>query len=101
MLGLGETRPEVLEVLADLRNVGCDIVTLGQYLQSSASGLPVQEFVHPDVFLEYKQEAFQMGFVGVESAPFVRSSFHAKQSFERIVRKPQERRVLSEQVVLN
>ncbi len=82
MLGLGETREEVLRVLRDLRNVGCDILTLGQYLQSSSLGLPVEEYVHPDVFLNYKNEAMAMGFSWVESAPFVRSSFHAKETFE-------------------
>ncbi len=84
MLGLGETQEEVLGVLEDLRSVGCDILTLGQYLQSSAMGLPVEEYVHPEVFLDYKERAFAMGFTWVESAPFVRSSFHAKESLESL-----------------
>lgn len=84
MLGLGETQEEVLGVLEDLRSVGCDILTLGQYLQSSAMGLPVEEYVHPTIFSDYKERAFAMGFTWVESAPYVRSSFHAKESLESL-----------------
>lgn len=84
MLGLGETKEDVLAVLRDLRAAGVDIVTLGQYLQSAATGLPVAEYVRPAVFEEYKQEALAMGFPWVESAPYVRSSFHAKESFESL-----------------
>jgi lipoyl synthase len=84
MLGLGETRDEVLAVLRDLREAGCDILTLGQYLQSSSVGLPVHEYVSPQAFAELKTEAFAMGFTWVESAPYVRSSFHAKESFESL-----------------
>ncbi len=86
MLGLGENRDQVLAVLNDLRNAGCDILTLGQYLQSSAVGLPVTEYVSPEAFAEYKTDALAMGFKWVESAPFVRSSFHAKESFEALKR---------------
>ena len=82
MLGLGESRGEVLAVLRDLREAGCDILTLGQYLQSSTLGLSVTEYIHPEVFSEFKHEALAMGFSWVESGPFVRSSFHAKDSFE-------------------
>lgn len=84
MLGLGETQDEVLSVLEDLRKVGCDLLTLGQYLQSDALGLAVEEYVSPDSFLSYKKKALEMGFRWVESAPFVRSSFHAKDSFEAL-----------------
>ena len=84
MLGLGETYDEVIAVLKDLKNAGCDILTLGQYLQSSAVGLPVAEYIHPSVFKNYKNEAMELGFIWVESAPFVRSSFHAKDSFEAL-----------------
>ncbi len=84
MLGLGERSQEVLDVLADLRRAGCDMLTLGQYLQSSPAGLPVADFVSPAQFLFYKNEALKMGFLWVESAPFVRSSFHAKGSFEEL-----------------
>ena len=86
MLGLGETKREVLEVLRNLREAGCEILTLGQYLQSSALGLPVEEYIHPRTFEEYREEALHMGFQWVESAPFVRSSFHAKESFEALKR---------------
>ena len=84
MLGLGETREEVLEVLKDLRRAGCDILTLGQYLRSSTLGLPVAEYVTPEIFLELKNEALALGFSWVESGPFVRSSFHAKDSFQAL-----------------
>ncbi len=84
MLGLGETKQEVLEVLRDLRLADCEMLTLGQYLKSSAAGLPVAEYIHPQQFLFYKNEALKMGFTWVESAPFVRSSFHAKESFEAL-----------------
>ena len=84
MLGLGETREEILHVLQDLKQAGCDILTLGQYLQSSTLGLPVQEYVRPETFLELKHEALALGFSWVESGPFVRSSFHAKDSFEAL-----------------
>ena len=84
MLGLGETHREVFAVLQDLRSVGCDILTLGQYLQSSTAGVAVSEYVRPEEFAVYKEEAFRMGFTWVESGPFVRSSFHAKESFESL-----------------
>ena len=84
MLGLGERKEEVLDVLSDLRKVDCQMLTLGQYLRSSAMGLEVQEYLHPDQFLEYKIQAKALGFQWVESAPHVRSSFHAKESFEAI-----------------
>jgi len=90
MLGLGETEQEVLEVLRDLREVSCDILTLGQYLQSSSLGLPVQEYIRPEVFDALKHEALSMGFGWVESGPFVRSSFHAKNSFDALKIKLQE-----------
>jgi lipoic acid synthetase len=84
MLGLGETREEVLEVFRDLRAAGCDMLTLGQYLQSSRLGLPVADYIEPEEFSRYKEEALQMGFKWVESGPFVRSSFHARDSFEAL-----------------
>jgi lipoic acid synthetase len=93
MLGLGETKTEVIEVLRDLRNAGCDMLTLGQYLQSSSLGLPVEEYICPDVFREYKNEALAMGFAWVESGPFVRSSFHAKDSFEALDASLKKRRI--------
>lgn len=78
MLGLGETPDEVLAVMDDLRRVGCDLLTLGQYLRPSKDHLPVAEFVSPDMFTAYAREAYRRGFAGVASAPFVRSSYHAR-----------------------
>ncbi len=78
MLGLGETKEEVLEVMHDLVGVGCDILTLGQYLQPTKNHLPVDRFVHPDEFAEYKKIGLEIGFNYVESGPLVRSSYHAE-----------------------
>ncbi len=77
MLGLGETTEEVVETLADLRMIGCDFVTLGQYLQPTARLLPVVRYLHPDEFDELGRIARAMGFLEVASGPFVRSSYHA------------------------
>ena len=77
MLGLGETEEELLTALSDLRRVGCDILTLGQYLQPTIKHLPIVEFVAPERFADYGQRARQMGFVHVASGPMVRSSYHA------------------------
>ena len=77
MLGLGETEPELIAALADLRRVGCDILTLGQYLQPTLKHLPVAEFVPPGKFAEWGGRAQAMGFVHVASGPMVRSSYHA------------------------
>lgn len=82
MLGFGETRDEVLEVLRDLREAGCDFLTIGQYLQPRHDRLPVIRFIPPEEFEEYKRIAEGMGFRAVASGPFVRSSFHAAQMFE-------------------
>ncbi len=78
MLGLGETKEEILAVMNDLVEVNCDILTLGQYLQPTKNHLPVDRFVHPDEFAEYKHAGLAMGFRHVESAPLVRSSYHAE-----------------------
>jgi lipoic acid synthetase len=77
MLGLGESPDEVLQSLRDLREVGCDILTLGQYLQPTRDHLPVVEFVPPERFAELGRHARQLGFAHVASAPKVRSSYHA------------------------
>jgi len=77
MLGLGETREEVLATLEELAAQRTDILTLGQYLQPTREHLPVARFVHPDEFAEYKRAGEQMGFKHVESGPLVRSSYHA------------------------
>lgn len=77
MLGLGETEEELLTAMRDLRQVGCDILTLGQYLQPTLKHLPVVEFIRPERFEAYGQMAREMGFVHVASGPMVRSSYHA------------------------
>jgi len=77
MLGLGETEEEILAAMEDLRRVGCDILTLGQYLQPTLKHLPVVEFVSPVKFAEYQRTAEHMGFTHVASGPMVRSSYHA------------------------
>jgi len=77
MLGLGETEAELFTALSDLRQVGCDILTLGQYLQPTLRHLPVAEFISPQTFQEYGQRARQLGFRHVASGPMVRSSYHA------------------------
>lgn len=82
MVGFGETRDEVVSVLHDLKNAGCDIVTIGQYLQPSRSHLPVIEYVRPEVFEEYRQVGESLGFALTASAPLVRSSFNAAEAGE-------------------
>ena len=77
MVGLGETEAEVLEAMQDLRGVGCELLTVGQYLQPTRENLPVAEFVAPEQFARYAQVARELGFVQVASGPRVRSSYHA------------------------
>jgi lipoic acid synthetase len=81
MLGLGETEREVLDLLQDLREVGCDFLTIGQYLQPRPDRLPVVRYILPEEFEEYKKVGEKMGFKAVASGPFVRSSFHASQMY--------------------
>jgi len=83
MLGLGETIEELFEVLADLRKVGCDMLTLGQYLAPSATHLPVERFIPPEEFDEIGDQARKLGFSFVASGPFVRSSYHAGEMAEQ------------------
>ncbi|MCB0395419.1 MAG: lipoyl synthase [Flavobacteriales bacterium] len=78
MVGLGESEDEVLEAMDDLRAVGCDVLTVGQYLQPTKKHLPIAEFIHPDVFKRYEEEGLKKGFRFVESGPLVRSSYHAE-----------------------
>ncbi len=78
MLGLGEKEEEVIRTMDDLRLVGVDIMTIGQYLQPTKKHLPVKDFVHPDVFKKYKDVGLSKGFRFVESGPLVRSSYHAE-----------------------
>jgi len=84
MLGLGETRDELMDVCADLRAVGCDIITLGQYLQPSPDHLPVDRYVPPEEFDEIGELCRQLGFRMVASGPFVRSSYHAGEMTEHL-----------------
>jgi lipoyl synthase len=78
MVGLGETKDEVLKTMDDLRIHGCDVMTIGQYLQPTKMHLEVAEFVHPETFAYYKEEGINRGFSFVESSPLVRSSYHAE-----------------------
>ena len=78
MLGLGEVKEEVIQSMHDLKDNGCDVVTLGQYLQPSKNHLPVSRYIHPDEFAEYRELGYDMGFDYVESGPLVRSSYHAE-----------------------
>ncbi len=78
MVGLGESEEEVMEIMKHLVEHGCDILTIGQYLQPTKHHLAVHEYVHPDVFARYEQKGLEMGFKYVESGPLVRSSYHAE-----------------------
>lgn len=78
MLGLGETQEEVLETMEDLHKAGCKVLTIGQYLQPTLRHHPVRDYIHPEVFMEYKKTGLEMGFKFVESSPLVRSSYHAE-----------------------
>lgn len=78
MLGLGETKEEVLQTMHDLVDSGVDVITLGQYLQPTPQHLAVQRFVHPDEFAELRERGYEMGFDYVESGPLVRSSYHSE-----------------------
>lgn len=78
MLGLGEEKEEVMQTLRDLRNNGCDVVTIGQYLQPTKKHLPVHRFVHPDEFAEFRDYGYEIGLDYVESGPLVRSSYHSE-----------------------
>jgi lipoic acid synthetase len=78
MLGLGETREEVLQAMQDLVDHGCDVLTLGQYLQPTKMHLTIERFITPEEFDEYREEGMKMGFKYVESGPLVRSSYHAE-----------------------
>lgn len=83
MLGLGETREEILETMDDLRSVGCQVMTIGQYLQPTARNIEVKEYIRPEVFDEYKTIGLSKGFTHVESGPLVRSSYHAERHVKR------------------
>ncbi len=85
MLGLGETRDEVLTTLRDLRAVGVDAVTIGQYLRPTMKHLPVVSFIHPDEFNEYETIGEEMGFAFVASGPFIRSSYNAIEFSKKVM----------------
>lgn len=84
IVGMGETMDEIREVMADLRVVGCDILTIGQYLQPTKGHLPVVRFYDPAEFASLKEEGLALGFSHVESGPLVRSSYHAEQQSDRL-----------------
>jgi len=84
MLGLGESRDEIIELMEDLIRVGCNLLTIGQYLSPSRNHLPVSKFYHPDEFSELKKIGEGMGLDHVESGPLVRSSYHAKEQVQII-----------------
>lgn len=83
MLGLGETNAEVLQTMADLREQGVDILTLGQYLRPTPNHLPVEAWVHPDEFAAFRQQGLEMGFMEVAAGPLVRSSYRADRILEQ------------------
>ncbi len=80
MVGIGERPEEVLDVIKDIHAVGCDILTIGQYLQPTKEHLPIDRYVHPDEFKMYKEVGTTLGFKHVESGPLVRSSYHAERA---------------------
>lgn len=82
MLGLGESHQEIIELMEDLRKAGCDLLTIGQYLQPRSDRLPVARFIPPEEFEKYKRIGEGMGFRAVASGPFIRSSFHASDMFD-------------------
>lgn len=84
MVGLGETQEEVYQLLEDLSLAGCDMVTIGQYLQPSIKHIPVKEYIHPKVFEQYKKAAYEAGISCVASGPLVRSSYHAKEDYWKL-----------------
>jgi len=86
MVGLGETHAEILDLLTVLRERDVDLLTIGQYLQPDRRSLAVERYVPPAEFAELKQAALGLGFLGVESGPFVRSSYHAEQMFQAVNR---------------
>jgi lipoic acid synthetase len=83
MLGLGETEEEIFQTFDDLREIGVDIVTLGQYLRPTRNHLPVERWVTPEEFERYRQVGLEKGFMEVPSGPLVRSSYRADQVFEK------------------
>ncbi|MBW1931110.1 MAG: lipoyl synthase [Deltaproteobacteria bacterium] len=93
MVGLGERKKEIVNVMYDLRQVGCDLITIGQYLSPSRSHYPVARYVRPEDFEEYREIALEMGFKGVASSPFVRSSYMAEKYYTKALAQFQEHRI--------
>jgi lipoic acid synthetase len=91
MLGLGETKDEVVQTLKDLRQAGVDAVTIGQYLRPTMKHLPVVEYVHPDIFKEYEVIGEELGFAFVASGPFIRSSYNAIAFSEKVMKERLDR----------
>lgn len=98
MLGLGETREEVVKTLRDLRGVGVDAVTIGQYLRPTMKHLPVVSFIHPDEFAEYERIGQDLGFAFVASGPFIRSSYNAIEFSKKVMKERLDK--LDEQAAL-
>ncbi len=92
MLGLGETRKEIIATMSDLRSAGCQVLTMGQYLAPSKKHLPVAKYIDPQEFDAYREEALRLGFVGVASGPLVRSSYRAEELYAQAIRHQEETR---------
>jgi len=86
MAGLGETEDEILQTMDDLLAAGCNVMTIGQYLQPTKHHLPVAEYIHPDKFAKWKTTGLEKGFRFVESTPLVRSSYHAEKHVTLVVK---------------
>jgi lipoic acid synthetase len=84
MLGLGETREQLLQTIRDIADTGCDIITIGQYLSPKQNALPVEKFYSPEEFDEIRERAYEFGLKHVESSPLVRSSYKAKAQYEKL-----------------
>ena len=84
MLGLGEKKDEVLQVMDDLLSANVDFLTIGQYLQPSTKHYPLNRYVHPEEFQEFKELALSKGFLIVSSSPLTRSSYHADEDFKKL-----------------
>jgi lipoic acid synthetase len=84
MVGLGETRVQIGELFSDIKTVGVDMITIGQYLQPDRQSIPVSKYYTPEEFSDLKEYALTFGFLGVEAGPFVRSSFHSEQLFKAV-----------------
>jgi lipoic acid synthetase len=88
MVGLGETQEQLLSTVKDIADTGCDIITIGQYLSPKKNALPVERFYTPQEFNELRDRAYGFGLKHVESAPLVRSSYHAKAQWEKLCGMP-------------